>query len=367
MFIISTWIILLWSLGAMVGAYWCLRLIILRFNIKDIPNSRSSHTHPTPTSGGISVAIPFLLSIAMYETLFQFSPPYVTALLTGGLLMSIKGLWDDIKGLGWKVRLSLQCAVTIFVVMSGVYFNSIELPIIGEIPLAYFGPLLSILGVVTFINLFNFIDGLNGLSTGSSLIGLFFYSAIMREYLHPPVHAGYYTFFCAMVLMFSLIPLFLYNFPKGKVFLGDAGSQFLGFVLPVLGMLGTYETQKNGIVNLEFCSLTPLVMPLLFFHVIYDGIFTLLRRIKFRKKLWHADKEHLFHKCVEAGLTSVQVSLLYFFFGTLQGILAFIFTFYVASQFFILSFVPFVIVYYIFSSYILLRIKSHSRKLSKYA
>ncbi len=340
---------------------------MLRLSIIDIPNKRSSHTVPTPTAGGVAIAIPFLVSIAVYETLFQFSPPYVTALLTGGLLVLIKGLWDDILGLQWNIRLVLQVAVTVFVVMSGVYFNTIYLPYIGIISLGIYGPILSILGMVAFINLFNFIDGLNGLMSGITLIGLFFFSCIVWIFLHPPVHAGYYTFFCSMVLMFSIVPFFLYNFPKGKIFMGDSGSQFLGFVLPVLGMLGTYETQKGHFPlegGVTFSSLSPYMIPLLFFQVIFDGCFTLVRRMVLKKKVWTADREHLFHKAIESGLSSIQVVIFYFLAAILQGMVAVYFFLFVLPRFFILSFFPLLVLYSFFAVWIFRRLK---RKEKKYA
>lgn len=340
-------------------SYYFLRFMF-SLSIIDVPNERSSHTMPTPTAGGVSVAIPFLLSIAVYEILFQFSPPYVTALLTGSLLMVIKGFWDDIRGLRWGIRLILQIAVTTFIVMSGVYISSLELPFIGPVSLGIFGPVISILAIVAFINLFNFIDGLNGLMSGVTLIGLFFYNCSVWVYLHPPFHAGYYTFFCSMVLMFSLVPFFIYNFPKGKIFMGDAGSQFLGFVLPVLGMLGSFETQQGYTTINEAIPLfpiTPLLIMLLFFQVIYDGGFTLLRRLRLGRKMWHADREHLFHKALEAGLTPIQVVLIYFLVAILQGCMAFYFVFYVSPQFFIFSFLPLLILYTFFAVWVFNRIK----------
>ena len=348
----SLWIVGLWGVLAGLCAL-ILTKFMIRINIKDVPNIRSSHLQATPKSGGVAVAIPFIVSICLYEVLFSFSPPFLTALLIGSIVMLVMGFWDDLKGLSWKTRLTLQTVVAFFVVASGIYFDTISLPFFGNISLGFWGPILSGLGIIAFINLYNFMDGLNGLASGSTLIGLFFYGIILWRFLFL-IDAGIFTFFCVVVLGASLIPVFVFNFPKGRIFLGG-GSEFLGFVLPVLGMIGTFETGDKSHSQLwtEFSGVTPFLIPLLFFNFIFDGLITLIRRWLRGRKIWEADRGHLFHELLKRGIRAHNVTYIHFIFFGLQGMTAFYFTFFELPRFFVLSFIFILLLHVVYATWTL--------------
>lgn len=196
-------------------------------------------------------------------------------------------------------------------------------------------------------------DGLNGLASGSTLIGLFFYSVILAESLFL-TESGMFTFFCVIILGASLIPVFFFNFPKGRIFLGG-GSEFLGFVLPVLGMIGTFETNGIHYVGslMQFFGVTPFLIPLLFFNFIFDGLVTLIRRWLKGRKIWEADRGHLFHEVLKKGVRAQNVTYVHFVFFGIQGITAFYFTFFQPLRFFLFGFCIILFLHIIYASWVL--------------
>lgn len=192
-------------------------------------------------------------------------------------------------------------------------------------------------------------DGLNGLASGSTLIGLFFYGIILWGSLFLS-DAGMFTFFCVTILGLSLVPVFVFNFPKGRIFLGG-GSEFLGFILPVLGMIGTFETSGHAHLELwsEFSGVSPFLIPLLFFNFIFDGIVTLVRRWLRGRKIWEADRGHLFHELLEKGIRAQNVTYIHFIFFGIQGLTALYFTFFEPKRFFGIGFIFILVVHALYA------------------
>ncbi len=348
----TVYLLSLWASGACLCSLLLTKFMI-RINIQDIPNNRSSHVKVTPKSGGIAVAVPFLGALFLHDFFYSFSLPFVTPILFASSLIVLMGFWDDMKGLSWRVRLGFQGGVALFMVMSGVSFKTLFLPFFGGVPLGFWGPLISCLGMVAFMNFYNFMDGLNGLTIGSTLIGLFFFGVIVLCLNFE--NLGSLTFFCSVLLILTLLPVFFFNFPHGKIFLGDAGSQFLGLVLPLLGIIATFEfpeiCQGNG---LEERGVSPFLMPLLFFNFIFDGLLTLILRAMRGRKIWEADRNHLFHMLFDKKISARNISYIHFVFFTIQGLVALYFTFYVTPRFFIFG-VGAVFILYLLYAYWLLR------------
>ncbi len=337
-------------------------------NIQDIPNNRSSHVKITPKSGGIAVAFPFFGFLSLYyyfnsnlDKDHLFFHPLSMILLFASLVIVGMGFWDDMRGLSWRVRLSVQVAVSLLMVGAGVYLKTLSLPFFGVIPLGFFGPLLSGLGIVAFMNIYNFMDGLNGLAIGSTLIALLFYGMIILCLNLDNV--GSFTFFCLTFLASALLPLFFFNFPRGRIFLGDAGSQFLGFILPILGILGTFQFPEGfkG-AGFEGLGVSPFLIPLLFFNFIFDGLLTLILRALRGRKIWEADRNHLFHMLLDRNISPQKVSYLHFIFFMIQGFIAVYFTFCIPLRFFIFG-VGIVFILHLLYAYWLLRGPSKKREI----
>lgn len=323
--------------GAATGfCAFLLTKLMIYINIEDVPNTRSSHAQTTPKSGGVAVALPFLGAICFYHKIFPLSSPFIMPFLLGSVVVVTMGFWDDLRGLSWRVRLGFQSVVSLLMVGSGLYFKTIDLPYWGNIDLGMLGPIISGLGIIAFMNIYNFMDGLNGLALGSTLIALLFFALIILG-INKNGNIGF-TLFCICILGATLFPIFLFNFPHGKIFLGDVGSQFLGFILPVLGIMGASEYPTFSFIqgeSVEGSGISPFLIPLLFFNFIFDGLMTLVLRAARGKKIWEADRNHLFHILLDKKLSPAAVAYLHFLVFVLQGCVALYFTFFEQSRFFI--------------------------------
>ncbi len=276
---------------------------MMYLRIADVPNERSSHTVATPKGGGVAIIFSLLFFIGLVNLLlFRVLSPDVEMLLLLSGAMGIMGVLDDVFQLSYKPRLAAQLTIGIIMVANGFVFDHIPLPGVDEIDLGPFGPMITILWVVGFINAFNFMDGLNGLAAGGALVVSFLILLFMPTY--NPLWFVFYG------LIFALLGYLRYNFPYGRVFMSDVGSQFLGTLFAVATLV--IEPATNG----EFRF---YIIPLLFLPFIYDTSLTFIMRVIKRKDPFQAHREFLFHRLVDMGWSHAQVTLLYAGLILLQG------------------------------------------------
>lgn len=301
--------------------YFCVFILSLvltylmkRINIQDVPFERSSHSIPIPRAGGVAIIGTVFLSLKAWSYFYHFNIPsiFYTLLMTG-LIMGFMGLWDDIKSTHFLPRLSIQSFCAIVCMYSGMVIPSLNLPYLGNLDLGNAKYIITFLWIIGFTNAFNFYDGLNGLSTGTTIIVL----AILNFLLPPEI-----LFYSVVLKIFisSLLGFFLFNFPlwpksQAHIFLGDSGSQFLGFCLACLPLVFNYQTPN-------ICPI--YVMPLLFFCPLWDIGLTLVRRLIQGKNITKPHREHLFQLLQRSGWSHKQVSFLYYGFTGVQGVGAWI-------------------------------------------
>jgi UDP-GlcNAc:undecaprenyl-phosphate GlcNAc-1-phosphate transferase len=261
------------------------RLALIK-NVLDLPNERKIHSRPIPLLGGLAVSISFLFVAMLSGINFDSNVHFV---LLGSLLILLVGLLDDLKKLTPKFRLISQLLVVIFLIVSSVTLTIFPKNLIGY-GLCF---ILTAAWVIGLINAVNFLDGMDGLCVGTSLISSLAFATI--------------AFFTGQnqVLILSLILAgcclgFLpFNFSPAKIFLGDSGSTFLGFMLASIGLLGVWA--ENNIVGIS--------IPILILGVpIFDMVFTTIMRFKEHKvkniKEWleYTGKDHFHHRLVDLGL-----------------------------------------------------------------
>lgn len=282
--------------------------LMIRINISAIPEERSSHTKPTPGSGGVAILLSVILGqmlLFILEPSLFYNQEKMVMILVTGLVIAIMGLIDDILHLSYGIRLILQGGCALLCAYSGLYLESFSIPGMGVVFLGNWGLLLSIFWVIAFTNTYNFLDGLNGLASGSTLISLIFLAWMswsVQDLLCT------YTF---LIIFFGILGFFVFNFPKGKIFMGDIGSQFIGFLVAEFALLS--KDPSHG-------QMSFYVIPLLFFNAIYDIGFTLYRRWKKGEKLTQAHRGHLFQLLSRTGWSHTKVSLLHFLFVAFQGL-----------------------------------------------
>lgn len=288
--------------------------IAKKYGAIDVPNDRRVNKKPMPRLGGIAVIAGFfvstiylLISMSLEGKLALFAEDQLWLKLLGFfvgiIILGITCFIDDTKGIHSITKLIVQIVAALIVVACGVRIENFEIPFLNgqaelNIVLSYIITVCWIVGVTNAINL---IDGLDGLSSGISLISCISLLIIFTLNASPVI---------AIVLITALggaISGFLpYNFNPAKTFIGDTGSNFLGFSLAVISILGVAKTYTALVL---IAPIIVLALPIL------DTLFAIFRRIKNGKSLkavFKADKGHLHHRLMQKGYTQKQaVFMLY--------------------------------------------------------
>jgi len=277
----------------------------------DIPkDNRRMHKQPIARLGGFAIITGFFVAILFSVisskllntgTAIVFDKQF-TGLLIGGGIIAILGVIDDIKSLSARLKFPIQIVAALIVAMTGTRIEFVTNPF-SEIGISTFGPWISypltILWIVGITNAINFIDGLDGLAAGVSSIAslsLFFVSVMRPD---PDIA----TAVLAAMLAGSTMGFLPYNFNPAKIFMGDTGATFLGFMLGTISIQGTYKAYTAIAIAVP---LLVLALPL------FDTIFAILRRIASGKSPMTADRGHLHHRLMDMGLTQRQsVSVIY--------------------------------------------------------
>ena len=288
--------------------------IAKKYGAIDVPNDRRVNKKPMPRLGGIAVIAGFfvstiylLISMSIEGKLVLFEEDMLWLKLVGFfvgiIILGITCFIDDTKGIHSLTKLIVQIVAALIVVACGIRIENFEIPFLNgqaelNIVLSYIITVCWIVGVTNAINL---IDGLDGLSSGISLISCISLLIIFTLNGSPLI---------AIVLITALggaISGFLpYNFNPAKTFIGDTGSNFLGFSLAVISILGVAKTYTALVL---IAPIIVLALPL------FDTLFAIFRRIKNGKSLkavFKADKGHLHHRIVAKGFAQKQaVFILY--------------------------------------------------------
>lgn len=239
----------------------------------DHPNERSLHGLPMPRIGGLGIMMGLLVCVPFYVSDVLLVPLLVALVLFG------LSFFDDIGGLSVRARLIAQIVATVVT----LYF----LPGLPGWTL-----LLALFAVVWMTNLFNFMDGSDGLAGGMALFGFFTYG--VAAWL-----GGAESFaLLAWVIAAAAAAFLLFNFPPARLFMGDAGSIPLGYLAAALGLVGWVG------------DLWPLMFPLLVFSpFIFDASLTLLRRLLVGEAVWQAHRNHYYQRLVRMGWSHRQLAL----------------------------------------------------------
>jgi UDP-GlcNAc:undecaprenyl-phosphate GlcNAc-1-phosphate transferase len=315
-------------------ATFAARRLAPRWGLIDRPGERKVHSTPTPMGGGIAIAIgvllPFLVgqvvlimaiySPAISDLLPAFASEHLEGLLSrsaglwvllgGATILMVVGLIDDRRGLDWRLRISIQFAVAAFcVVTQGWRLTAfIDLPRLSWV----ISMGLSTIWIVALINSFNMLDNMDGLSTGVACIASALLATVMLIAPDPITQrpqlfvAGF-----LLVLTGSLLGFLWHNRPPARIFMGDAGSYFIGFCIAIATLLATYTSYESKAPLAILAPLCVMAVPL------YDMITVIWIRLRSGKSPFHADKNHFSHRLVELGLTKTQAVLtIYLMTGT---------------------------------------------------
>lgn len=291
--------ILSWLLASRVRLYALDRLL-------DIPNERSSHSAPTPRGGGLAIAFTALGGIVIASMLHWIDTNLAIALVGGGALIATVGWVDDHRSLSALARFAVQ-----FFSAGWAMFWLGGLPALSigsaSLHLGPVGMVLGVIGIVWAINLYNFVDGIDGLAAGEAIstgvIGGLILLAMGQtglatvSLLIAAANAGF-------------LPL---NWAPARLFMGDVGSGMLGYLFAVLAI----ASENSRAVPL-------LLWVLLLGAFVFDATVTLCRRIAHGERWYHAHHSHAYQRMVQAGRSHAQVSTTILLINLVLAILAII-------------------------------------------
>lgn len=283
-------VIFLAAAGGAILTFVSGRFLSRRAWLSDRPGPRSSHAKATPRTGGVCVMIGFLIA-ALGVTRFDPEGLKFIALTAGAFAL---GLADDVRSLPAAVKLAGQVAIaSLFVFVFGSV-DIVPAPFLGEVSLGALAPALTIFWIVAFMNAYNFMDGANGLAATAAIFAL---SAlgVAAAGGGEAVWAGLCVVLAASI--FGFLPL---NFPKALLFLGDGGSQAIGFAAASLAALVAKTDAASA-----------LFLPTAFMPFLFDVAFTLVHRAARRRPLAEAHNEHLYQLLIRLGASHTVVTAAY--------------------------------------------------------
>jgi UDP-GlcNAc:undecaprenyl-phosphate GlcNAc-1-phosphate transferase len=308
-----------------------------KYDVLDYPRARKVHRQPIPRWGGIAIFSGFMLSMLLvylffpsFKELLSFKTGLALSkqfagVLIGGTIIFVLGLFDDKKPVHSPLKLAIQIIVAYIVMDYGVRISGIANPFKGqylEFPI-FFGQIITVFWIIGFMNTINLADGLDGLAAGIVAIAAatFFIVAILQgqtKIILLSKQLNLASIF-AIALFGSCLGFLLFNFNPARVFMGDSGSLFLGFMLSVISTVGTLKTA--AFISL-FIPVTVVALPIL------DVALSIFRRMRKGMGLMDPDKEHIHHRLLSFGWTHREVVLLMYIFTLMLSICSILLTVY---------------------------------------
>jgi UDP-GlcNAc:undecaprenyl-phosphate GlcNAc-1-phosphate transferase len=282
-----------------------------RIGLIDQPAARKVHTTPTPLGGGLGIVTGFLVTtVSAYaavwwlqrqSTLPTWFPaelaPHLPGVLSragdlwklvgAGLVIATMGFWDDYRPLPWQPRLLLQLGVGVALASMGI-----RATVFATQP--WIGFVLTVLWIGVLINAFNFLDNMDALSSGIGLIAATIFAAVM---LTSGAEPRWFVGGVLLVLVGAISGFLVHNWPPAKIFMGDAGSMFIGLMLASLTLMGTFYDVGQSSRSVILAPLCVLAVPL------YDFTSVMLIRLSQGRSPFQPDKSHFSHRLVEVGLS----------------------------------------------------------------
>ena len=299
-------------------------------NILDIPNERSSHTIPVPRGAGIIFTI---ICLAGYSsTAFFYPNGFHLSVVIAGSAIALMGWLDDLYSIPRTLRFAVQFICGALLIYKIGYFDLISL---GSDETSLFlglaGIVLTICWFIWTVNAFNFMDGIDGITAGTSVASTIAWMAF-----------GYYfssvsVFSLSAVCCGACLGFLIHNWHPARVFMGDVGSSFLGFVFAVLPIIALSDsTADRG--RIPIFALTAI------WPFIFDTIFTFFRRLpKLGLSVWRPHRTHIYQIITDSGYVHERVSLLYIALTLLTGLAGLIFLYLTASYSNFFLFLPSVV------------------------
>jgi UDP-GlcNAc:undecaprenyl-phosphate GlcNAc-1-phosphate transferase len=263
---------------------------MIAWPILDHPNARSAHTRPTPRGGGVGVVLAFLAGmLALYRTaeLARIADRQFLGVIAAAVAIAAVALVDDARALPARLRFAAQLAAALVALGSGLVLTRLALPWVGVVDLGPAGPALTLFWILGCTNAVNFMDGLDGLVGGTALVACIALAAVAASL------EAWFLYAAALFLAAGFAGFLPFNLHPARIFMGDVGSQFAGFVLAVLAVAAS---------RLDAAQVSFLLVPLLLFALLFDAGFTLLRRALMGERVGAPHRAHLYQMAQRSGM-----------------------------------------------------------------
>jgi len=274
------------------------RRFALRIGAVSTPGGRHVHGRAIPRLGGIGLAFAWavpVVALALYDVGVMRAVAgkwlQILTVVGGGAAICTVGALDDVRGLRSLYKLAAQVTVATVAFACGFQIQAIQLPLVGTLQMGVFALPVTIFWIVGVTNAVNLIDGLDGLAAGVTFFAAF------TSFVIASISGSVFVALTMAALMGALVGFLFFNFNPARIFMGDSGSYFLGFVLATTALAGGGLQQKAS-------TAVSLLVPVLALGVpIFDTLFSMFRRVLERRPIFSADRGHVHHRLLDLGLT----------------------------------------------------------------
>lgn len=282
------------------------KMLAIRIKAVDIPkDNRRMHKEPIPRAGGLAIFAGFLVGTLCFGAL----GPQMKAILLGALLLVALGMVDDVVSLKPSIKFAGQIAAALIPVLSGVVVERFTNPFSpsGYLHLGVFSIPVTVIWIVGITNAVNFIDGLDGLACGVSAI------ATITMFVIAVMYSEAQIALMMAALAGACIGFLPYNMNPAKIFMGDTGSMFLGYILAVTSIQGLFK----------FYAVISFAVPFIILGLpIFDTAFAIVRRVIHGQSPLQADRGHVHHRLIDLGFDQKQSVAILYTFSAVMGLTA---------------------------------------------
>jgi UDP-GlcNAc:undecaprenyl-phosphate GlcNAc-1-phosphate transferase len=290
-----------------IGGTPLARRLALHLGIMDYPSARKIHRTPIPRFGGAAIYLAFLLALLIFED--RFNIQQLVGIMVGATWVSFLGVLDDSRGLRPLLKLAGQIAGAAFLILAGIEVNVFPASVLGAGGTRAINVALTIVWIVGITNAMNFLDNMDGLSGGVGAVGAAFFlllAALSGQYLVGSLAAA---------LLGACLGFLVYNFNPASIFMGDAGSLFLGFTLAAVGIKLRFP---------EGIQIVTWMVPVLIMGLpLFDTTLVTISRIRRNlNPLTTPGKDHVSHRLVALGYTRREAVLICYLICAGLGVIA---------------------------------------------
>jgi len=300
------------------------RRVARRLGAIDYPGGRRINTRPTPRLGGVAIYIGFLVAALLFMVITRIelhraggemfirmpirlqTDRALLGIMLGGTFLLAVGIYDDIRGMRPAVKFAAMVAAAAILIPFGLATEFVTHPLTGKtVAVGNWGAAFTVAWVVVVVNVINIIDGVDGLAAGISAI------AGMTLLLTAAAKGDAVAVSLAAALIGATLGFLRHNFNPARIFMGDSGSMFLGYVLGGLSVMGLYKSYTALSLAVP---ILPLGVP------IADTVFAIIRRFRSGRPIYLPDREHLHHRLLARGLTQRQTVFILYLVSALLGL-----------------------------------------------